>query len=238
MPSLLVRAGAIAALLLAAGAAGAALPENLELRYSLHYGRLSVGHTIKTLAREPGGTYRHQSATRPAGVARMLTGAEWFEEGRFEVNGDSVRPLSFLKYREGGRKPRRHSALFDWGKQIIRFHDGREEPLPPGTQDEGSILFAFMLRPPPAQGEQNLYIASGKKLLPYRYRVLRTETLATALGSLRTVVIQRLPPPDRAGGENLILWLAPERGHIPVQMQLKDEEQREATLRIESVQGL
>lgn len=223
-------------LLLAPAGAHADLPEQLELKYTLHYGKLLAGHTVKTLTREPDGGYRHSTWTRPAGLARVFTSAEWFEEGRLRVKDDAVQPLSYLKYREGGRKPRRHSAVFDWAKQLIRFHDGRELALPAGTQDEGSILFAFMLRPPAPKSEQSLHVTNGKKLVSYRYLATGTETLATPLGALRTLVLKRLPQ-EGAAGEDLTLWLALDRRNIPVKMRLREDD-REATLLIESAGGI
>jgi Protein of unknown function (DUF3108) len=213
-----------------------ALPASLELNYSLHYGDMTVGRVVKTLTREADGSYRHHSRSRPAGPARIFTSVEWFEEGQFEVVQGKLRPLSFLEYRVGADKPHRHSASFDWKAQKIFYKDWPTIPLPPGTQDQGSILFALMLNPPGPGTQQTIHISSGKKLRVYRYAYKGTETLKTTLGaSTKTIVIER-PPLDK-DGESFRIWLATERTNLPVRITTEKRGQ-ETTLELESVKGL
>jgi hypothetical protein len=147
-----------------------------------------------------------------------------------------LRPLSFLEYRVGADKPHRHSASFDWKAQKIFYKDWPTTPLPPGTQDQGSILFALMLNPPTPGSQQTIHISSGKKLRVYRYAYKGTETLKTTLGAAtKTIVIER-PPLDK-DGENFRVWLATERGNLPVRITTQKRGQ-ETTLELESVKGL
>jgi hypothetical protein len=225
------------ALTLLAGTAGAAeptLPAPLELRYALRYGGLTVGQVTKTLAREADGSYRQRSHSRPQGMARLFTTVEWFEDGRFEIVRGELRPLTFLEYRVGADKPHRHSASFDWKAQEIRYAHGPVVTLPPGTQDQGSLLYAFMLRPPGAGGEQVVHVSTGKKLKAYRYTQAGEETLDTALGRLRTRVIERRP--ETRGDERFRVWLAVERGNLPVRIRT-EKRGRETTLEIQSMTG-
>ncbi len=223
----------LALALLAAPAPAGTLPDELELRYNLYYGKVHAGRTVKTLTRAPNGEYFHRTRTQPDGLAKLFTSTEWFEEGYFRVHLGAVQPLRFLKYRVGSGKSHRHSVVFDWDKASIRFQDGREERLPPGTQDEGSVLYAFMLRPPAAAGEQGLAVTNGKKLLRFRYVSLGDEALDTPLGRIATRVLRRLPEGGREGQE-LTLWLAPARDHVPVQIRAR-EDGREATMVIETI---
>ena len=215
-------------------AAAPALPASLELKYVLRYGELEVGHVTKTLKREADGRYRHHSQSRPLGAAKVFTSVEWFEEGQFEVVRGAVRPLSFLEYRVGADKPHRHSARFDWKTKQIVYALGTV-PLPPGTQDHGSLLYAFMLNPPAAGGGQTIHVSSGKKLRVYQYAEAGSEILNTALGSLKTTVIER--PPQDQDGEGFRIWLAPARGNLPVRISTRKRGQ-ETTLELESVSGL
>ena len=212
-----------------------ALPASLELNYTLRYGGLTVGRVVKTLAREADGSYRHRSRSRPLGAAKMFTSVEWFEEGQFEVLQGKVRPLSFLEYRVGADKPHRHNARFDWKTNQILYANGVTVPLPPGTQDQGSILFALMLNPPVPGTQQTIHISSGKKLRVYRYAHAGTETLKTTLGVIKATVIER-PPLDK-DGESFRVWLATERGNLPVRITTQKRGQ-ETSLELESVSGL
>ena len=213
-----------------------ALPASLELRYVLRYSDLTVGRVTKTLTRTADGRYSHRSHSVPSGTAKVFTSVQWFEEGQFEVVQGKPRPLSFLEYRVGADKPHRHSARFDWKAKQIVYTTGVTLALPPGTQDQSSILFALMLSPPAAGGGgQAIHVSSGKKLRVYRYAHAGSETLKTALGTLKTTVIER-PPLDK-DGEGFRIWLAPARGNLPVRISTQKRGQ-ETTLELESVKGL
>ena len=216
----------------AAPPAPAPLHAPQELSYTLQYGGLSVGRVIKTLKRAADGSYELRSHSRPLGAAKMVTSVEWFEEGQFEVVQGRVRPVSFLEYRVGADKPHRHGARFDWKAQKINYAHGGSVALPPDTQDQGSLLYAFMLHPPVAGGEQTLHVSTGKKLRVYRYVHAGNETLKTALGDLKTIVIERRV--TDADSEGLRVWLATDRGNLPVRI-VTHKRGRETTLELESV---
>lgn len=216
----------------AAPAEPARLRVPLELTYTLHYGGLSVGRVVKTLKRAADGSYEHRSHSRPLGAAKMFTSVQWFEEGRFDISQGRVRPLSFAEYRVGADKPHRHEARFDWKAQKITYLRGSSVALPPDTQDQGTLLYAFMLHPPTAGGEQALHVSTGKKLRLYRYVQVGNETIKTALGSLKTNVIEsRSTDPDNEG---MRVWLATERGNLPVRITTRKRSE-ETTLELESV---
>ena len=229
---------AVGASILAAGSLSAApvdsarLQAPVELTYTLHYGGLAVGRVIKALKRATDGTYEHRSHSRPLGAAKMFTSVQWFEEGRFDITQGRVRPLSFLEYRVGADKSHRHEARFDWKTQKIIYSRGGSVSLPPDTQDQGTLLYAFMVHPPAAGGEQALHVSTGKKLRLYRYVHVGNETIKTALGSLKTSVIEsRSTEPDNEG---MRVWLATERGNLPVRITTRKRSE-ETTLELESV---
>lgn len=219
--------------LAAATAEPARLPDHLELRYALRYGAVTVGHVTRTLARQPDGTYLHRSQSVPEGPARWFTSVEWHEEGRFEVVNGTVRPLRFLEYRVGADKAHRHEATFDWKTGIIHYTGWPDVKLPPGTQDLGSLPYAFMLAPPATGNRPDIHLSTGKKLRRYRYTQVGTETVRTALGELRTTVIERVPVEGK-NEESFRIWLAIDRNHLPVRIATEKRDQ-ETVLEIESV---
>jgi hypothetical protein len=212
-----------------------ALPATLELRYVLLYGDLTVGRVSKTLTREADGRYRHRSRSVPLGAAKIFTSVEWFEEGEFEIIDGKLRPLSFLEYRIGADKPHRHSARFDWKEKKIFYANGVTIPLPTGTQDLGSLPYALMLSPPVAGGTQTIHVSTGKKLRVYRYARAGSDTLKTALGNIKTTIVDR--PPVEPDSEEFRIWLAAERGNLPVRIRTEKRGQ-ETILELESVSGL
>ncbi len=214
--------------------AGGTLPASLELRYQLRYNGLAIGHVTKTLTREADGRYRHRTHSRPENMARLFTTVEWYEEGRFEIVNGVVRPLEFLEYRVGADKPHRHGAIFDWKNLKIQYTHGGTIPLPAGTQDQGSLIFSWMQKLPEGDKPQTLPLSGGKKLKTYHYSQVGTETLHTALGDLRTIIIERPGVAGEKDAETLRVWLAPERGNLPVKIATVKRGD-DTTLEIESV---
>jgi hypothetical protein len=211
-----------------------ALPVPLTLNFVLRYGELTVGNVTKTLEREADGRYRHHSLSVPKGMARWFTEVEWNEDGRLEVVNGAVRPLRFLEYRVGADKPHRHEAIFDWSAGKIRYASGVVMNLPTGTQDQGSLLFAFMLHPPIAGKSQTLHISSGKKLRQYEYSDAGQERLKTAIGPIQTRIIDRVV--RKSGDEAFRIWLATGYQNLPVRIETQKRGQT-TVLELESAQG-
>jgi hypothetical protein len=215
--------------------AGEALPAPLELHYTLRYGGLTVGQVTKTLTRDADGRYRHRSRSVPMGMARWFTQVEWFEEGQFEIAQGRIRPLRFLEYRVGADKPHRHEAVFDWKDRLIRYASGSRVALPADTQDQGSLVFAFMLHPPTAGKSQDLHVSTGKKLRSYQYIESGQETINTALGPLKTRIIERII--GKPGDEGFRIWLATEHQNLPVRIATRQRGE-DTVLDLDSAQGL
>jgi hypothetical protein len=217
--------------------ASADLPDKLELNYSLLYGNLTAGTSTRTLERQADGSYRHALHTTPKGMARIFTKVQWFEEGRFHIVKNQVRPLSFLQYRVGASKSHRHSAEFDWENQQIRYSNGNNMPLPPATQDQGSLLFALMLNPPTGTQIHSVNLSSGKKLAAYDYRYVRSEDVDTPAGRFKSIVVQWSPHAPSDDSERVTAWLASDKNHIPVKL-VTQEGNKTATMLLQSQQGL
>jgi hypothetical protein len=226
----------VMALLLASAARAAepVLPAPLELRYALRYGSLTIGHVTKTLARNDDGSYQQRTHSRPEGMASWFTSVEWFEEGRFEIRQGTLRPLTFLEYRVGADKSHRHSARFDWAAHVIRYDFGTVAALSPGTQDQGSLIYSFMLHPPAPGTQQEIALSGSKKLKTYRYRYAGEETVRLPAGKFKTRVIEQLLA--EPGDEALRVWLAPEHGNLPVRIATRKRGQ-DTILELEAASG-
>ncbi len=222
---------------LLAGPACADLPDKLVLNYSLLYGNLTVGSSTRSLERQADGSYRHALHTTPKGMARMFTKVEWFEEGRFRIANNQVQPLSYLKYRVGASKSHRHSAEFDWEKQQIHYGNGNNQPLPPATQDQGSLLFALMLNPPTGTQTHSVNLSSGKKHAAYDYRYVRSEDVDTPAGRFKSIVVQWSPQSPSDESERVTAWLASDKNYIPVKL-VTQEGNKTATMLLHSQKGL
>lgn len=213
------------------------LPNRLALNYSLYYGSLTVGTSTRTLERQSDGSYQHALHTTPVGMARLLTSVEWFEEGRLRIVNHQVQPLTYLKYRVGASKSHRHSAVFDWDKGQIRYSNGNQLPLPPASQDQGSLLYALMLNPPTDTDIHTVHLSSGKKLTAYDYRHVRNEEVDTPAGRFKTLVVQWSPHAPSNETEIFTAWLAVDKNHIPVKL-VTQENNKTATMLLKSFKGI
>ncbi len=218
-------------------ASAGTLPDDLKLTYSVHYGAMSVGTSTRTLHRQTDGTYRYTLQLRPAGVARLFTHIEWYEEGHFRIVNNQVLPLEYLKYRTGAPDPRREQAKFEWDKGRIVYSKGGSDILLPGTQDGNSIIFELMLRPPATPGSHEVRITTGTKLITYDYRYLRRETIQTALGKLNTIVVHWAERSGNKPGDVVTAWLAADKHDIPVKIVAK-QDNRTGTMLIEAASGI
>lgn len=106
--------------------------------------------------------------------------------------------------------------------------------LPAGTQDQGSLLYAFMMHPPTAGKSQTLQLSSGKKLRRYQYADAGQEQLKTAMGPIRTRIIDRVVKDP--GEDGFRVWLATDFHNLPVRIETRKRNQVTA-LELESVQG-
>jgi hypothetical protein len=125
----------------------------------------------------------------------------------------ALRPREFFDERSGRDTAR---AWFDWKAQTLTMqYQGNKasEPLPPNAQDRLSFLFALSLVP--GKTESVSYsIADGKGLSRHTYKVIGRERLKTPVGEFNTVKVAR----QSDGRESAELWLAAERGYVPVRL--------------------
>lgn len=215
---------------LAQGPRTAPFPNHMVLSYEVYYGPIPVGISTRTLERGSDDTYRYTLHSFPTGAARLFTRLQWFEQGRFRVVDDQVYPLEYLKYRTGSRDERRKEALFDWKRARITYADHRSGVLPAGTQDENTVIFQLMLHPPSTPEFRELHITTGSQIILYKYRLLRTETLNSALGRVRTTVVYWVEQTRHGQGKQFTAWLARDQHNIPVRIVAKDDGQTASML--------
>ncbi len=215
------------------GVWGAALPDRLETDYTLRSGNLKLGSLTRALWRKGEG-YRFVARTKPSGLGKILTDGELREEGEFNVIDGVVRPAYYRQERSGEKSYVRH-VEFDWAASLLRFADGRQEPLPANTQDAGSIAYALMLSPPVSGSPHEVHVTNGKRLKKYTYQRVDEERITTPLGEFDTVRIVRENPRRK---ETVTLWYAPAKGNLTLKIRKEREGRPTTTLMIDRLAGL
>lgn len=156
-------------------------------------------------------------------------------DGRYQLRLEGV--LGLLESEGGGDDtgiaPIRASEHQDDGSdRITRFDraagridaDGvRSSPLYLGSQDRASLLMQLagmgLAAPEQMQGVIEMMVGGPDGAHRARFEVLGREPLATGAGSLQTLRLAELSEPGR---RRLEIWLAPERGWLPVQLRVTE----------------
>lgn len=210
----------VAAVLLGAGAAGAAEPgrqgEGVSTLkpYTAEYNTTALGLGIKLhrqLQVTPDGVY-----TLTNGGSAVLAGFN--ETSIFSIEDSTIIPSSYV-YQGTGLINRRREVHFTPGSDIVRSlykGDWYDLAYPPGTLDRMSQQENLRLRllnsPHPLQ-EIVVRIADARKIKEYTLSLIGEETLQTPLGPIDTLHYRRLnPDPDRQSDS----WLAPSLDYLMV----------------------
>lgn len=217
------------------------LPEKLELEYDLTRNGIGVGEVSRTLQRRTDGSYVHTMWTRPTGLARLLTQAEWREEGEFVIQNTVVQPRRFFEIRSGDKRAYEHRITFNQEKLQITFEGSTSRPMPSGLQDQSSVIYALMLDPLKQRGERILPLTDGKDIETYRFTYQDKESLATPFGTRETIVIRRVslkrseheqrcrtqpkPDPDCKKPDDFTYWLLPEKNYVPVRLERRRKDE-------------
>jgi len=133
------------------------------------------------------------------------------------VQSENLYPLRYTKkIRDGGYKGN-INVDFDWDNQVARIMKDQKRTeihIPPGIQDELSMIYLLRTREIEVGHEYQFPILSGDKTLKTTVFVLRTEKLKTVLGTLNTIVIRTTP-------KNITIWLTDDTLRIPVRIEAR-----------------
>ncbi len=244
---------AILGLILSTAAFGAdPFPARLTLDYSLSRNGHEIGVVTRTLERNTDGRYAHTLWMRATGLTALVYRTEWREHGVFVVKDGDVLPQRFTETRTGDKRAYEHGVTFDRTRMLLVFGQQQQKSLSPGVQDQGSLIYALMLKPLTAPGERMIAVTDGKDVDTYALVYRGRESVSTPLGVFETIVIRRITPkqleqetrcqreklPDEAcRPDDLTFWLAPARNHAPVKLERRRKDET-TTMILREARGL
>lgn len=206
-------------LLLAGPLAAAQPPQKVQIDFAVTSGSMQLGEGHDFLEHD-GNRYSVVSETKTVGVAALFYKLNIRRESRGLLTARGLRPLQFEE--ENSRKPRR-AADFDWDAGQVKLTDGdkiQTVPLSANTFDPTSLPYAFAF----AQSNEEsmkVFVADGKRLVDYEYRIIGKETLKTPLGELQTLHFQKVREADDRRG--LEFWLSVDRHFLPVKIRFVEK---------------
>ena len=192
------------------------LPGKGRMRYVITRGEagMVIGQSVHSWEHD-GFTYRLKNMTETTGIAAVFKPLQAFQSSQGEITDAGLRPREFRHERAVGID----AASFDWERGLAAYA-GRVDVLSAGTQDLLSMYYQLVLLAP-RSGFVEMPIATGRKLLTYRFEVLGEETLNFPSGPRRTVRIK-----TRSGNDNIDMWLPVGEGEqlrgMPLKIRIAD----------------
>lgn len=209
----------LALLMIAGPVAAAQPPHKVQIDFAVTSGSMQLGKGRDFLEHD-GKKYSVISEIRTVGVAALFYKLNIRRESRGLLTASGLRPLRFEEH--NSRKPRR-AADFDWDAGQVKLTDGDKietVPLAANTFDPTSLPYAFAFAQL-NQESMNVFVADGRRLADYEYRIIGKETLKTPLGELETLHFQKVREADDKRG--LEFWLSVDRHFLPVKIRIVDK---------------
>jgi hypothetical protein len=195
---------------LAAHAQGAA-PLRVEIEYEFMRNGKTVAEVLERLERA-NGNYQITETWKGKGIYAVMGKAKRSSQGSLDADGP--RPHEYVDERSGRDTQR---ASFDWNAgTITRRYKGstRTEPVPRGTQDRLSFLFALSFA---SQKDVpiSFYVADGRGMSRHAYQPNGRERIATPAGEFDAVKVARR---NESSNEVSEVWFAANRDYLPVRI--------------------
>jgi hypothetical protein len=207
---------------LAATAAAPPAPQSVAASYNVlrNGGHVAV---MQESFEASEGRYRIVSESHAVGLLALLAPHPLRVMSSGRLTDAGLTPLQF-EGKRGEDDPRQVRAEFDWeGARLKVVRSGRNEvlPLPPGTQDQLSIMYQFMFLAPDGTRELHLSRTTGRRLEQHHYTVRTGVEIETPIGRMTTVHLIRQHRPDESGVE---IWLAPQHRYLPMKILILDDD--------------
>ncbi len=161
------------------------------------------------------GAYRLTTMTETSGLVSLFKSVRVELESQGTLTPRGLRPDRFLTRRNGVET--RERADFDWSLgELVLGRDGSRLPLPEGAQDLASFPYQLAYLARLEEGAE-LRVATGRKFERYHFDSLGEEEVSVPAGVFRTLHL-------RVQTDSVTeLWLARERGWVPVKIRHTDK---------------
>lgn len=210
-------------LLLAIAAPSAALHLPERLTFKIYYTGILAGTAVQELRRS-GDLLHATSTTRSADWLTWIFKVDDRVESVSRIVDDRWSPVSYREKIHEGRTRRDKKITFN-SNQTATVEDFRagtssSVQVTEATFDSLSCFVYTRTRPLEPGMKFSIDIYDGKRLLPAVVTVLRRETVRTAAGEFRTVVVN---PLLKTGGifektGDMLIWMSDDDRHMPVKM--------------------
>ncbi len=212
------------------------LPE-FKAEYDVYRSGVKIARLERSFSRQTDGNLLYRSETNVSGIASMFRKDRIIEESRWQYTNGKIVPQFYQYLHTGTSRERNVTIEFDWKSRLItnsvngspwRMHASE------GILDKLVYQYSIMLDLQAGKSSLRYTVADGGTEKVYVFEKLGEEMLETALGTLKTIKMERYrPDSDRQS----VFWSAPEIGYLPVKLENTDEGVKTVVV-IRSVTGL
>jgi hypothetical protein len=199
------------------------LPPPAELAYAIKARQKGIpfdGEAVMRWSTAAGG-FSATNEARALLVGKILDART---EGAIDVYGLAPRVFTEKRFR---REPT--TTTFDRAANTIGFSASEQTyPIKGGEQDRNSVIWQLIAVARGASAKfrpgssWTFFVAGQRDADEWTFKVIRQEKIATPLGELAALHVQRLPPPD-SQDQHLDIWLAPALEWYPVRLRFSDD---------------
>jgi hypothetical protein len=206
--------------------------EPFEASYAWSWHGATVAISRLKLEHHDGDSWVYSSTSEPRGLGYLYPMRPALSS-TLRITGQGVQPLSFKA--EGGGTDHNADVTFDWSAgRASGVYEGVpvDMSIKPGIQDDLSVQIAMMLELLHDRTPDQLSMLSKNSAREYRYRREGTESLATPLGQVDTVIYSSQHP----GSPRVTrFWCAPAMGYLPMRVEQKRLDKVEWSMEIRSL---
>jgi len=195
-----------------------------RLVYDVYYAAVNSGNEATrvgemtytwTLA---GDRYEVAAVAEAAGLVSLFFDGKFVQRSSGQLGAGGLVPERYTLDRGRGDRP--ETAQFDWAGRKLALAwktEARTIDLPAGTQDPLSLMFQmYFVQPVPAAA--SVHVVTSRKLARHVVRLAGDETIATPLGSVRSLRFRR----EEDGGTAIEVWLDRDRNLLPARIYAVD----------------
>ena len=209
-------------------------PDRIYLEFDLakNADQAPLGRVHHRFERE-GARYLIRSVTEATGIAAFFATGRYVQESRGTLSPEGLRPDVFTVRR--GRAERTESAAFDWANAHATTSSGgasRDWALRGGAQDQLSFLhqLSFLIGALPS----SVMVTNGRRFYSANVEIIGRDVIATGIGPISAVRVRG----QLEGEMRMDVWIAPDRGNLPVKVRFRDHRGEEFEQVLAAVKGL
>lgn len=222
-------------LFLLAATPTAAADTGFHATYRAYYGSMRGAETVFSLEQEEDGEWLWQSRSEPAGMVAMFRDDVITERSRFRIVDNRIEAISYrYRHEEDGETRRFRRLSFDWNGDRVRYRDNGDEgemEVPSGSLDRFLAQYALMRALDADRRPEQFEIVDGDEQFGQRLEYHGNETVDVRAGDFEAL---RVDMKDADSDRRLVIWFAPELGHLPVKLEQREPGETTVTMELES----